>query len=398
MEPPAVQTPNCPWPAKMMARPPPGCEEARVINLQILPSEVYDETPEVGQGLSMRMSRMTTTMPEGSVITEVEDGITAVPISESEEVPDDQDSDEDTKMKVNLGDIPNVEPEDDVFSDLPVLVMACTPVQQLELEYERVMQISAEELDLEPAAYIHEGSETLSQLREQLALLPDIGELSPKWDIDSADVGESGTSTPEDERKLRTILKYHRAIFRGDGNAVSVPARGVTCDLDVGEANPVAQRPRSVAPHLLIKVYELLKKRLEIRLIEHSESSWASPIVIVLKKMVLISEYDLLDGFEDAMWFMSLDMTSGFWAVKKSERAKLISAFVCPFEHFQWTCMPFGLKNAPLIYQSVINNCLWGFVRLPPEEEAEVDQDVLDFLGWTLQTTKSPKVTVQKMR
>ncbi|OWY91964.1 hypothetical protein PHMEG_00039218 [Phytophthora megakarya] len=37
--------------------------------------------------------------------------------------------------------------------------------------------------------------------------------------------------------------------------------------------------------------------------------------------------------------------------------------------------MPFGLKNPPLIYQSVINNCLWGFVRLP------VDQDVLDFLG-----------------
>ncbi|OWY90068.1 LOW QUALITY PROTEIN: reverse transcriptase [Phytophthora megakarya] len=36
--------------------------------------------------------------------------------------------------------------------------------------------------------------------------------------------------------------------------------------------------------------------------------------------------------------------------------------------------------HAPRIYQSVINNCLWGFVRLPPEEEAEVDQDVLDFL------------------
>ncbi|GMF47853.1 unnamed protein product [Phytophthora fragariaefolia] len=43
--------------------------------------------------------------------------------------------------------------------------------------------------------------------------------------------------------------------------------------------------------------------------------------------------------------------------------------------------MPFGLKNAPLVYQAVINNCLWGFVRLSPNEEAEVDQDVLEFLG-----------------
>ncbi|OWZ05878.1 reverse transcriptase, partial [Phytophthora megakarya] len=285
----------------------------------------------------------------------------------------------------------------------PVSVMACTPVQQLELEYDRVMRISAEELDLEPAVYIHEGSETLSQLRELLALLPDIEELSPKCDIDLADVGESGIYTPEDERKWRAILKYHRAIFLGDGNAVPAPARGVICDLDVGEANPVVQRPRSVAPHLSIKVYELLKKLLETRLIEHSESPWASPIVIVLKKngvdirmcvdyrivngFITLSNYplpliyDLLVGFEDVMWFMSLDMASGFWVVKMSERAKLISAFVCPFGHFQWTRMPFGIKNAPLIYHSVINNCLWGFVRLPPEEEAEVDQDVLDLLG-----------------
>ncbi|OWY94842.1 reverse transcriptase [Phytophthora megakarya] len=145
------------------------------------------------------------------------------------------------------------------------------------------MRISAEELDLEPAVYIHEGSDTLSQLREQLALLPDIEELSPRCDIDSADVGEPGTSTPEEERRLRTILKYHRA-FLGNGNAVPAPTRGVTCDLDVGEANPVAQRPRSVASHLSIKVYELLKKLLETRLIKHSESPWASPIVIVLKK------------------------------------------------------------------------------------------------------------------
>ncbi|KAE9294553.1 hypothetical protein PR003_g24231 [Phytophthora rubi] len=43
--------------------------------------------------------------------------------------------------------------------------------------------------------------------------------------------------------------------------------------------------------------------------------------------------------------------------------------------------MPFGLKNAPLVYQAVINNCLWGFVRLPAEEEKLVDQDVLEFLG-----------------
>ncbi|OWZ17219.1 reverse transcriptase [Phytophthora megakarya] len=166
--------------------------------------------------------------------------------------------------------------------------MACTRVQQLELEYERVLRISVEELDLEHAVYIYEGGETLSQLREQLALLPDIEAFSPKCDIDSADVGESGTSTSKDEQKLRAILKYHQTIVLGNGNAVRAPTRGVTCDLDAGETNPVAQRPRSVAPHLSIKVYELLKKLLETRLIGHSELPWTSPIMIVLKKMVWI--------------------------------------------------------------------------------------------------------------
>ncbi|OWY97265.1 reverse transcriptase [Phytophthora megakarya] len=80
------------------------------------------------------------------------------------------------------------------------------------------------------------------------------------------------------------------------------------------------------------------------------------------------------------MWFMNLDMANGFWAVRMTERAKLISAFICPFGHFQWVRLPLGLKNAPLICQQMINNCLWSFVRLSPEEEALVNQDVLDYL------------------
>jgi hypothetical protein len=58
----------------------------------------------------------------------------------------------------------------------------------------------------------------------------------------------------------------------------------VVCDLDVGDAKPVAQRSEFIAPHLLIKVYELQKKLLDTGLIKYSESLWASPIVIVLKK------------------------------------------------------------------------------------------------------------------
>ncbi|OWY95361.1 reverse transcriptase, partial [Phytophthora megakarya] len=226
--------------------------------------------------------------------------------------------------EVQGGETPaEVHPEQDTSESSPEPA-SWTPLEKLEMYYERCMRVSADNLDLEPGVYIHEESEMLAQLRDQLVMLPELSELHPECDIDQADVG-------------------------------------------VPDAKPIALRPRSIGPHVAVKVYELLKKLLENNLIEHSESQWVSPIVIVLTKNgVDIRIYplplidDLLVGFEKALWFMSLDMASGFWHIKMTERAKLISAFVCPFGHFQWIRMPFGLKNAPLIYQQVINNCLPG--------------------------------------
>ncbi|OWZ08990.1 reverse transcriptase [Phytophthora megakarya] len=274
-------------------------------------------------------------------------------------------------------DDPSVEDKD---FELPSSAMHGTPLARLDAAYARCTRVSAEELDLEPAVYIREGSELMSQLKDQLVMLPVLDALSLKCDLEAADHGSSGEAA-------ETILKRHRKIFLGDGNNAPPPARGVICDLDIGDAKPV---------------YKLLKKLLEATLIEHFESPWASPIVIVLKKdgvgIRMCIDYrvvnsfiqlpndplplidDLITGFEGMMSFLSLDMASVFWAVRMTKRAKLISAFTCPFGYFQWVRMPFELKNAPLFYQQMIQNCLWGFVRLSPEEEALVGQDVLDNL------------------
>ncbi|OWY94028.1 reverse transcriptase, partial [Phytophthora megakarya] len=257
-------------------------------------------------------------------------------------------------------DDPSIEDED---FELPSSAAPGTPLARLDAAYARCMR-----------------------LKDQLVMLPDLDDLSPECDIEAADVGEPGESTEAQERQLKVILKRHQKIFLGDGNAAPPPAKGVICDLDVGDARPVAQRPRSVGPHFAIKVYKLLKKLLEATLIEHSESPWASPIVIVLKKngvdirmcidyrvvnsFIQLLNYplplidDLITGFEGMMWFMSLDMASGFWAVRMTERAKLISAFTCPFGHFQW-------------------------------EEALVDQDVLDYLKLNSQ---SPSLSHRVMK
>ena len=78
--------------------------------------------------------------------------------------------------------------------------------------------------------------------------------------------------------------------------------------------------------------------------------------------MPLISE--LLQDMDKAMWFCSLDMASGFWVVEMTERTRMISAFITPSGLFEWLRMPFGLKNAPQIYQRLIDNALYGYLKI----------------------------------
>jgi Reverse transcriptase (RNA-dependent DNA polymerase) len=252
--------------------------------------------------------------------------------------------------------------------------------------------------------YFHEGEDQvlLESLREQLTMLPEIHPAEPV-NLDEADVGEP-ENTPEEMEQIRQILRKHQSVFISSGNALPPPARGVVCDIEIEPGTkPIAQKARRIPSHQLPKVAELLKGLLQNGIIEPSNSKWASPIVIVMKKngvdirlcidyrrvnqLINLMAYplplidELLDDFDAIMWFLSLDMASGFWAILMTRRAKEISAFICPLGHFQWIRMPFGLKNAPLIYQRVIDNCLWGFVRLPPALEAEVEPEVLAGVG-----------------
>ncbi|POM74608.1 Reverse transcriptase, partial [Phytophthora palmivora] len=122
------------------------------------------------------------------------------------------------------------------------------------------------------------------------------------------------------------------------GNALPPAARDVVCDIDVGDAKPIAQRVRKIAPRFREKLSELIKGLLSAKMIGYSRSPWASPIVVIVKK----------NG-----WILG-------------DRARAISAFITPLGLFEWNRMPFGLKNAPQIYQRLIDNALYGFTRIPP--------------------------------
>ncbi|KAE8910990.1 hypothetical protein PF003_g5090 [Phytophthora fragariae] len=299
-EPPAVSTPQYKWPSKITLRPRPGATAARIAQLQDLPKQVHPTNVEPSIKVVCNVATQTTELTDVGTQTDAVQEITEVTtlkasVPESIEVnPSEAELDSDPSF--SDGEVQEAEE-----MDLPICAWPSTPIRRLEEEYARCMRVSQEDLDLEPAIYLQEGSELLSQLRDELAILPELKDLSPECDISKADVGDPDRTTAAKEKRLRSILTYHRKIFLGDGNAAPAPARGVVCDLYVGDAKPVAQRPRSIVPHIMLKVYELLKKLLETELIEFSVSAWASPIVIVLKKngvdIRMCIDYRVVNGF-----------------------------------------------------------------------------------------------------
>ena len=121
---------------------------------------------------------------------------------------------------------------------------------------------------------------------------------------------------------------------------------------------------------------ETIAELLEKGLIEPSKSPFGAPILFVGKKdgslrmcvdyrglnrITIKNKYplprvdDLLDMLAGANYFSSLDLQSGYHQIRVAEDSVHKTAFRTPLGHFQWKVMPFGLCNAPAVFQMNMN-------------------------------------------
>lgn len=191
---------------------------------------------------------------------------------------------------------------------------------------------------------------------------------------------------PEIDFKTREQLKnIYLNTKRNEGETVEAEIdNNVQMDIVLKHTQPVCFRPRRLSFADKEKLQIILDELLEKKIIRESNSPYASPIVLVRKKtgdLRLCVDYrelnkntikdnfptplidDHLDKLRDKRYFSCLDLQNGFYHVKMTESATKYTSFVTPLGQYEFNRMPFGLMNAPCVFQRYINNIFSQLIK-----------------------------------
>ena len=121
-------------------------------------------------------------------------------------------------------------------------------------------------------------------------------------------------------------------------------------------------------------VMEELQCMLRLGIIEPSYNSWASPIILVVKRdrtvrfcvdyrlvndLLVKDSYplsridDSIDALLRSQWFSTLDLQCGYWQLPMDPKDKDKTTFIAPFGLYQFKVLPFGLTLAPAMFESI---------------------------------------------
>ena len=134
---------------------------------------------------------------------------------------------------------------------------------------------------------------------------------------------------------------------------------------------------------------EYIKENLKKKFIRKSKSPAGAPVLFVKKhdgSLRLCVDYrrlnaitirnsypiprisDLIESFKDSKIFTRLDLRSAYNLVRVKAGHEYLTAFRTPIGHYEYLVMPFGLRNAPSVFQrfiqDVLNDVIGSYVQV----------------------------------
>lgn len=180
--------------------------------------------------------------------------------------------------------------------------------------------------------------------------------------------------------KIENIILKNQDLFASKDSELG-HTDTVKMQIDVGENEPIKMRPYRTPLKNREVIDKAIDEMLDANVVRRSRSPWSFPVVIVdkkdgskrfcvdfrqLNKVTKKNSYplplidDILALLGKAKLFTSLDLKSGYWQVAMEENDKEKTAFACHKGLFEFNVMPFGLSNAPAVFQELMSVVLQG--------------------------------------
>ena len=195
--------------------------------------------------------------------------------------------------------------------------------------------------------------------------------------VESLDLSLSNL-TSEQSNAVRQLVNEYSDIFSLKGPGATDL---VSHYIDVGSHKPIYQMPYRVSPAERKVIESEVARMLEEKIIEPSNSPWASPVVLITKKdgsirfcvdyrkLNLLKTKDVyplpriddcLAALSGAKYISTFDLIQGYHQIPMDPKSKDKTSFICIAGLFKYNVMPFGLTNAPATFQRFMDAVLAG--------------------------------------